>query len=110
MSAPVRMTGGPVIEVNGRARIEVVLPISPADEAWRTAFHNALPTRRHAWRITADRDVIRIAIDDEDQLADFFYVVMGALERANRKVERLEAAVSRINTQFGEGRLRAAPS
>jgi hypothetical protein len=107
MDAQVRVNGDPIVEVNGRARIEVAVPISPADEAWRTAFHNALPTRKHAWRITANRDAIQIVVDGEDQLADFFYVVMAAVERANRKIERLEAARSRINAQLAEGGFRA---
>ena len=94
MFAQVRVTGRPVVGVDAHARIEVMLPISAADAPWRRAFDDALPTRKHTGRIRADRDRIRIAVDDEEQLADFFYVVMDAVEHANRRVERLEAAGS----------------
>jgi hypothetical protein len=95
MGAQVRVTGDPVVEMSARARIEVAFPISASDAAWRAAFNDALPRRNPTWRITADRDVIRIAVGDADQLAAFFYVVMAAIQRANRNVERPEAAASR---------------
>jgi hypothetical protein len=101
----VRVTGEPKVSLDDRARIEVALPISGADCAWLSAFEDALPTRRHTWRVIANEDVIKIVVDDEGQLADFMYVVSAAVEHANDTIKELEAKVSRITTELANGGL-----
>ena len=84
----VEFTEPPIVGLTANAQLEVVLPTSASDGAWRTAFNRALPSRRHATRIHVHHDAIRVVVHDRDQLEDDLQAVESAAREANRRVDR----------------------
>ena len=82
---PIELVGLPDVVVSRRAGIEVVLPISPADEAWRSAFGDALATYPQGSRISVEREAIRIVAYDQQELDDSVGAVLTALDAANAR-------------------------
>jgi hypothetical protein len=89
--------------VNAEGRMEALLPISRTASAWRRAFHDALPSRQHTWRIAAHDDDITIVFDSEKQLANYLRAAIEAIGAANREIDALEAAIRTLTCGSPEG-------
>jgi hypothetical protein len=92
----VELTGGPQLCVNADGRLEALLPTSHTESAWRRAFPDALPSRQHAWRISAHEDAITIVFDNEKQFASYMRVAIAAIGSANQEIDALEATLRKL--------------
>ena len=98
----VELTGGPQLAVNADGRMEAVLPTSHTESAWRRAFRDALPSRQHTGRISAQEDNITIVFDNEQQFASYMKAAIEAIDAANQEIDTLEATIRKLT--LGETR------
>jgi hypothetical protein len=89
----VELMGGPQVAVNADGQMEALLPTSHTESAWRRAFRDALPSRKHTWRISAHEDAITIVFDNEKQFASYLQVAIEAVSSANHEMDELRARI-----------------
>jgi hypothetical protein len=87
----VEFTGCPVVVVNDMAELELVVPTTQASKPWRTAFDDALPTRRGLHhRIHVTSDGIHCAVRNDDELDECLKTIERAVAQANGWIDRQE--------------------
>ena len=92
----------PIVTVNSRAMVEVIVPTTTSTSAWRTAFTDALPTRKQYYRrIQPFEDGIHFSARNEEELGHCLDVIERTAQRANGRIEREEAKAVRYEMRIG---------